>query len=387
MTGRDIVLLAPTEWGGPWQRYHEVATRLGRAGNRVLVLDNLYRVTPPAPRGATGGAGAWLAKAWRALRDVSVTPRDIEPGLRVLAVPPPVGGVGQRLALAAIRRTLAPLRQPVLWCAFPSPLIPALRRALDPALLVYDCASAFAADPLTPHAVVDAEAALLRDADCVFTDARALWDAHAARTASCTWIPTGVDTARFTPAVALRAARRARTAAPMTLGYVGTLHGWIDVALIAAVAQLRPQWRIVLVGPRRLRADFSALEQLPQVQFAGPRAHADLPAAMAEFDAAWIPYRVTPFTDAVFPTKMLEYLAAGCPVVSTDLPEVRAFVPPVRIARTAEETVAAVEALLADPAVADAGIARAAAHDWSAALAQMHTVLDATLARRAEPQR
>lgn len=376
MTGRDVVCVAPTEWDGAWQRYHEMMHRFAAGGNVVLVLDNLYRILPPFPESAAGAARL-AGKAWNALSRMRLRPRWVEPRLAILT-PPVLPGVPMWLGSALLRTALNHGRQvgrrnPVLWCAFPTPYLRQIIGELAPGLIVYDCASAFADDPRAPRAVLDAEQLLLRRADLVFTDSRSLHERHAAVHARCHWVPTGVDAAKF--AASLPKVRR--WPGPV-VGYTGTLHAWLDTGLIAEVARLRPSWQFVFAGPRRERAALHAVESLPNVELLGPQPHNALPALLAQFSAAWIPYRMTAFTRHVFPTKMLEYLAAGRPVVSTDLPEVRAFAPPVRIASDPSEMVVALEAAMRDH---DGAPSRelAARYDWSVQMAEVHRHLDDAL--------
>ncbi|HET6946283.1 MAG TPA: glycosyltransferase [bacterium] len=376
MTGRLVICIAPTEWDGAWQRYHEMMRRLAASGNTVLVVDSLYRIMPPLPR-SRAGAVRLVRKAWEVIRRMRFTPRWVEPHLAVLTPPVLPGSlhaVTSPFLRAALRRFARTRGRPVLWCAFPAPGIDALARALAPVLTVYDCASAFGEDPAVPAAVVEAEARLLRLADLVFTDSRNLWEHHRAAHARCHWIPTGVDAGRF----AAEDRRPPRGSQPV-VGYVGTVHAWLDVDLIEAVARRRPLWRFVFAGPLRERAALSRLQSLPNVELIGAQPHDALPSLLAGFAVTWIPYRITPFTRYVFPTKMLEYLAAGTPVVSTDLAEVRAFAPPVRIAPDAAGMAAALEAAMQDP---DPGAGRDLAmhYDWTAQMAAVHRHLDGALA-------
>jgi UDP-galactopyranose mutase len=388
MTGCDVICIAPTEWDGAWQRYHEIMRRLAQGGNAVLVIDGLYRLRWPRP--AAGQLAATAAKALRLLGRARPALDAAEPGVTLVTLPPvPArGGIGGQLAMAKIRRALARsaartaasapaagARLRILWCSFPSPLIMRLLAEIEPDLVVYDCASDFGADPLLPAAVRVAERELLDRADLVFTDARALFEAKRALHPRCRWIPTGVDHARFAGAVPTRP----RRFSPPVIGYVGTLHAWIDGDLAARVAAAHPEWTFVFAGPRRSSADLKALERLPNVRWLGPQPHSTLPELLTEFDVVWIPYRLTEFTRAVFPTKLLEYMAAGKPVVSTDLPEVRAFAPPVHIAGGGDDVAERIAAALAGGFNAR-GQEMARGFDWPLAMAAIHEALDEALA-------
>ncbi|ALG14083.1 glycosyltransferase [Kibdelosporangium phytohabitans] len=104
-------------------------------------------------------------------------------------------------------------------------------------------------------------------------------------------------------------------------GLVGQLSDRIDISVLEAVADTGIG--LLLVGPREPgwepgRAD--GLLQRPNVHHVGPVPFEQLPQWFARLDVGITPYADTPFNRASFPLKTLEYLAAGLPVVSTDLP-------------------------------------------------------------------
>lgn len=105
-------------------------------------------------------------------------------------------------------------------------------------------------------------------------------------------------------------------------GYYGALADWFDYDLLADVAQRRPNWRFLLIGP-----DYdgsihrSRLKRYPNVLWIGPRDYATLPYYLAHFDVAIIPFAINEITNATSPLKLYEYLAGGKPVVTTPMPE------------------------------------------------------------------
>ncbi|MCP4659248.1 MAG: glycosyltransferase [bacterium] len=184
--------------------------------------------------------------------------------------------------------------------------------------------------------------AALREADLVVSVARRLHDEASMVRPDALYLPNGVDYDHFAaaanslppePAVE-ELLRRGRPIA----GYCGALAEWFDYALLHDVAEHRPDWSFLLIGPQY--PDFTDLWrqpvfELPNVSWIGPRAYEDLSAYLRLFDVALIPFRINEITLATSPIKMYEYFAAAKPVIATPLPECQA-IPEVSIAGNLE---------------------------------------------------
>ena len=108
------------------------------------------------------------------------------------------------------------------------------------------------------------------------------------------------------------------------VGFYGNMHPWVDVALIASLASARPDWSFVLIG--EIYTDVSNLESLPNVYLAGRKEHSLLHNYCRGFDIAIIPYDMSNSRmESVNPVKTKELLAAGLPIVASDVPELRGY--------------------------------------------------------------
>ena len=114
----------------------------------------------------------------------------------------------------------------------------------------------------------------------------------------------------------MRRRRRRRVA-----GYVGVIDERVDLDLIDRLATALPDWEIRMVGPVA-KIDPATLPRARNITYPGQVEYADLPAVMAELDVALMPFALNEATRSISPTKTLEYLAAGLPVVSTRVPDV-----------------------------------------------------------------
>lgn len=165
------------------------------------------------------------------------------------------------------------------------------------------------------------------------------------------------------------------------LGYLGLLDARMDVDLVAGLADARPDWDIVMIGPADAQPD--ARLSRPNVRCLPAVPYARLPEALASFDVALLPYVRSALTRAINPLKLREYLASGLPIVATSLPEVKRFAPEVALADTIDDTVAAVEKALEGPRDhRGPRAAMIAAEHWDARAERFLQHVHATLQRR-----
>lgn len=137
-------------------------------------------------------------------------------------------------------------------------------------------------------------------------------------------LPNGVETAEWLGPQPAEPDWLASIPHPRAL-YVGTLDERLDIEGIAVLAAAVPDLHIVLVGPAP-DGDYTApIRSLPNVHTHPHVDRAEIVATLRNADICLLAHRRTPLTEAMSPLKVYEYLAAGCPVLATDLPPVRAI--------------------------------------------------------------
>jgi len=288
---------------------------------------------------------------------------------------PEVNRIGQRWLSAAIRRDLRKLqfRAPIVVAGLPH-AVDAIAH-LPKCCVVYHCADEYAHVRGFPSSLPSLEAELCRRADLVITTSETLCQDRRQFNANTHWVPNGADVAHF--AKASPVASELRALKQPLIGFVGGLSQWVDVDLLAQLAAARPHWAFALVGP--IGIDVGLIRAKPNVHLLGPRPYADLPAYLAGMDVALIPFRHEPVTYHADPIKAYEYLAAGVPVVATNLPALARLAHVVRLADTPADFERQIEAALAEGR--DAGRAERQAeaqrHSWSSRFAEIEALIHA----------
>ena len=195
------------------------------------------------------------------------------------------------------------------------------------------------------------DAALLAEADIVFTSGHGTREAVEAAGGRSFLVEDGVAVREFARVGSRRVAvpNDINFVPRPVLGYFGTVDTRLDYALIAALADADPNWSIVMVGPVT-GIDPEHLPRRKNIFWIGPRAYGEMPDYAFGFQVCLAPFAVTEATRLHRPLKLGEYLMAGRPVVSTDLPEVRrGFGALAAVAGSHEEFIAACRALVDSP--------------------------------------
>ncbi len=254
------------------------------------------------------------------------------------------------------------LREYDLWVYTPMELPVAAQ--LTPRVTIYDCMDELANFKGAPPELRERERQLFRQADVVFTGGHRLYQAKRQQHPNVYPFPSSVEVEHFAQARSIQA--RAGLSDPADqrelphprLGFYGVIDERLDIALLGELARRRPEWQLVLVGPV-VKIDPTELPQGDNLHYLGQRSYAELPAYLAHWDVALLPFALNPFTEFISPTKTPEYLAAGVPVVSTGIHDVIRPYGEGEMARIADG-VEAFEAACA-AALAEAGSAAAAA--------------------------
>lgn len=357
----SLLCLSHLRWDFVFQRPQHLMTRFARH-TRVLYMEE--------PRCEPDVQQPWL--------DVK---RDVAAGVDVLVPRLPAGPAGSDAEQAQRRLIDAFLQEEAidrlaLW--YYTPMSLAFTDHLPSELTVYDAMDELSAFRGAPPQLIERERQLMARADVMFTGGYSLYESKRHLHTNVHAFPSSVDVPHFLTAREPLAAPPDQAHLPRPrLGFYGVIDERFDAALLGAVAQARPQWQFVLLGPVA-KIDTASLPHLPNIHYLGQKAYAELPAYLAGWDVALMPFALNESTRYISPTKTPEYLAAGRPVVSTPIADVvRTYgsCTGVRIAADAASFIECCEAALQDAAqprmVADAADRVLAGMSWDATWTRM----------------
>ena len=298
----DLICLSHLRWNFVFQRPQHLMTRYARTRRVYFVEEPVFEsVTAPSvtidlhenvfvvvPRLPEGYTPEQSVRAQRAILD-------------------------QVIAANGITRF-------VLW--YYNPLAMTFSDHLRPAAIVYDCMDELSAFKNAPADLRVLEQALLRRADVVFTGGLSLYEAKRNLHHNIHAMPSSVDVKHFATArtIAVDPPEQRELPHPR-LGFVGVLDERLDIPLLRGIAEARPAWQLVMIGPV-VKIDPSDLPRLPNIHYLGPKRYEELPAYLSGWDVALLLFARNDATRFISPTKTPEYLAAGKPVVSTSIRDV-----------------------------------------------------------------
>ena len=381
LKNRDIICLSTQDWNGLWTRKQRFMKMFAEAGNRVLYIETPVHLL---------GLDVLPHDPGRFLRFLD-GPRVVQNQLYVATLPillplfqmsGAVNALNQTIIGFFLRSWIARLsfRKPLLWIY--TPFSASLIDKIAHSGAIYECVDEFrAARGFVRSKVVGSmEDELLRKVDLTVVTQENLLPRRVKLCPNTVCIPNGADVDKFMPAALrlLDAPEDIRHIPRPRLGFVGHIHYWIDLKLIRFLAEQRPNWSFVLVGPVAPLADIREIRGLPNVHLIGRRSGTDIPAYLQEMDLCLNPYVAGDIAENCSPLKFYEYLAAGKPIVSTDMPEVRKFADIVSIAHSYKDFLEKCEALLQGGETSERVASRtqvAAEHSWISRFADLNAAL------------
>jgi len=389
---QDLIFVSLENWDGIWRRNQFLCASLARRfpEKKILFVGLTRDVTNDLRN--------------RRLPTLDATDETV-PGLPNITLTRPLKllpntfdwgrRINERLFRAHVRRSARRLGMysPLLWLN-PHSAVHMVGR-MGESSVVYDITddwTQFEQSPAMERLTIAQDNALCRRADAVIVCSQHLYDLKRDVARDLHLVPNGVDASHYREALDGTGPlpEPADHWARPIIGYTGSIHPErVDVALIETLAQRFPLGTIALIGPDMLSAkDRERLLAHPNIALTGPIPYTNLPKFMRAFDVCMTPHRMTPFTESLNPIKLWEYLAAGKPIVSTDVAGFRDYPQFVRLARDSDSFARAIEmALLEDPSLGEERRAEARRHSWEARLDQILQILPSLISgQSAEPK-
>ncbi len=299
MPPSDLIVFSHLRWDFVWQRPQHLVSRLGKEPRTWFVEEPRPNRDVDAPTLRSEECGV-VTRVW-----VDV-PSD--------AIHLDFGAPGTESYGRGLLRLIKP-HQPWVWLY--TPLALDLAQEMKPSLLIYDVMDDLAAFKYASDALVLRQHQAIASADVVFAGGRSLFEkVKKHRNERAYLFPSGVEPEHY------RCARDHRRSHDRPIaGYVGVIDERLDLPLIEGLAHALADWDVHMVGPVA-KLDDEELPRAANIRYLGRQPYEKLPAFMGSFDVALMPFALNDSTRSISPTKTLEYLAAGLPVVSTRIPDV-----------------------------------------------------------------
>lgn len=256
--------------------------------------------------------------------------------------------------------------------------------------VVYDCMDELSQFAGAPRELVENERRLIEQADVVFCGGYELWMKKSKQHDNAHFFGCGVEYDHFGQAQNKSGAipEDVQNLPRPIVGWFGVVDERVDYGLLRKVAELRPDVSFVLVGPV-VKVDPNSLPQAPNLYWLGGRDYKQLPDYCRAYDVCMMPFALNEATQYINPTKALEYLATGKPVISTPVADVvRQYTDTILIASTPEDFAACIDRALNSPdeTMVSKGIDRAKESSWECTVERMQEIIAEAIAAKRTPE-
>jgi glycosyltransferase involved in cell wall biosynthesis len=389
LTGQNLVYFAPEPWDGLWRNRQQLMSVFSRK-NKVLFVErrlNLRRTLAGCRRGDLGPSDLHRPSLWQISENLFVFRY---PVWAPISSRFPLGQFTRMLGRLSLRNALRKLQmsQPIVW--FHRPGTVDLINEIPPArLLIYHVVDEYTAyggvTLARRHRSEEREKKMMAQVDMVIVVSKNLYEAKRPFNPNTYLVPNGVNYQAYTAALSdphlpddLRVIQTPR------LGYIGLIGNKLNFNMLKELAQENPEWSLVLLGEVRVSEQaetWQALRALPNVHHLGPVEVSQVPYYVKGFQVGLMPYLQNRHAEHISPLKLYDYLAAGLPIASLDIPAAREFSQHIHLADNPRSFAQAVRVALADttPERRQARRNVAAQHTWEARVEQISDLIQAQL--------
>jgi UDP-galactopyranose mutase len=208
----------------------------------------------------------------------------------------------------------------ILW--YYTPMALGMSQELNPVITVYDCMDELSAFKFAHPSLRQMEKELLNKADVVFCGGHSLYNAKKHQHKNIHAFPSSIDKKHFGAARHIKQDPADQQLIPHPrFGFYGVIDERFDIELIRQVADSKPDWQFVLIGPV-VKIDPASLPQNKNIHYLGSKKYSELPSYLAGWDISMVSFAMNESTQFISPTKTPEYLAGGKPVISTPIKDV-----------------------------------------------------------------
>jgi len=297
-----------------------------------------------------------------------------------------------RLSFRNVVRKLQ-MSQPIVWFYHPK-WLDMVKEFSSARLLLYHAVDEYASfqgkTPARRRQVEEREKEMMAQVDAVIVVSKELYEAKRPFNAHTYLVPNGVNYQAYSEALAdPRLPGDLQGIKPPRLGYSGLIGDKLNLNMLKELAQENPDWSVVFVGQvnvSRQAETWRTLQTMPNVHYLGLVAWSQVPHYVKGFDVGLMPYLQDRHSETISPLKLYDYLAAGLPVASMDIPAAREFIPFIHLAESPRDFSQAVRNALADtmPEHRQARRNIAAQHTWEARVEQLSDIIQAQLIAKAQ---
>lgn len=320
-----IVCLSSTHWHFLWQRPQQIMSRLSREFNIVYV-------DPPYPLPKSEIVREKNGKIKNPSRLNSINPSlNVLSAYQVAVQQPEAENEDlQALNITWLKEQISQALQNLGWFSAPllwiyNPQAVAMVGQLGEVGVIYDCVDSFASFSWSDPRAEQWESELNRKADVIFASARKLYQKLRSGGKAVYLVPNAADFEHFSRTTGYDAniPPELKKIPRPRLGFIGAIYEWLDLKLLETLARSKPGWGLVMIGPQQHGLEVP--RTCPNIHWLGSRDYKILPWYLNSIDVMLIPFLRNQITENANPIKLWEYLAAGKPVVTTDLPEIPAL--------------------------------------------------------------